>query len=281
MEKTKESDIKITEKGEIIFPEIYNAIVTPGQATCTDNRSFEEIKQGLALKNDDLLNKTILDLGAGTGNFNKAVLEKEFFQNTSTRVISFDFNYFKRINKQLAYMVDKGVSIPSFLLTDSPCPSQSEGIEKTAGLFTQLPFRDNFFDLIISEAAMPLYLYSKEHVIKSFDEVMRVLKPGGEARISPLSHNVIKLENIEDKQKAEKIINDSRELIDTISTEVFIERYFEKEINYVSDKIYFLEYLFAHLSNKAEFMDSNKIPIKNKNDFKGKILILKKKGGKG
>ncbi len=63
-----------------------------------------------------------------------------------------------------------------------------------AGVMEQLPFKNAAFDLIVVHAAMPGFKYSLNEVEKMekgvddvFDEIVRVLKPGGEARLFALA----------------------------------------------------------------------------------------------
>ena len=62
------------------------------------------------------------------------------------------------------------------------------------GVMEQMPFKENSFDFIVDHAAMPGFNYSineieqmKEGINGAFDEIIRVLKPGGEARLFPLA----------------------------------------------------------------------------------------------
>ena len=47
------------------------------------------------------------------------------------------------------------------------------------------------FDMIFSRGAMPLYLHDPEQIKEAFDEVIRVLKKGGTAYVSPIEHTKI------------------------------------------------------------------------------------------
>ena len=53
-----------------------------------------------------------------------------------------------------------------------------------AALAQALPFRDNTFDLIVSHQAIPKFL-RREDLVPTIDEITRILKPGGEARLWP------------------------------------------------------------------------------------------------
>lgn len=48
-----------------------------------------------------------------------------------------------------------------------------------------LPFEDESFDWVVSVDAIPFFVTSREKIRKAFNEVWRVLKPGGEARFVP------------------------------------------------------------------------------------------------
>jgi NAD-dependent SIR2 family protein deacetylase/SAM-dependent methyltransferase len=62
------------------------------------------------------------------------------------------------------------------------------------GVVEHLPFKDGSFEMIVDHAAMPGFNYSineveqmKKGIHVGFDEIIRVLRPGGEARLFPLA----------------------------------------------------------------------------------------------
>ncbi|MDO8241025.1 MAG: class I SAM-dependent methyltransferase [Candidatus Moranbacteria bacterium] len=66
-----------------------------------------------------------------------------------------------------------------------------------SGVMEKLPFKDASIDLIVNHAAMPGFNHSmyrieemKESVNDAFDEIIRVLKIGGEARMFPLPDSI-------------------------------------------------------------------------------------------
>ena len=70
-----------------------------------------------------------------------------------------------------------------------------------AGLSESLPFRDEAFDLIISNHAVPWHIAEDtQKVIASIREIIRVLKPGGEARLHPVEEKTAQIiKSVENK----------------------------------------------------------------------------------
>lgn len=91
-----------------------------------------------------------------------------------------------------------------------------------SGLFTALPFKDASFDVVISSAAMPLYLNTPDQIRRSFQEVARVLRKGGKAYIGPISYteviNTDPAKTIWETHKR-KTLNESRGLFEEILRE--------------------------------------------------------------
>ncbi len=51
-----------------------------------------------------------------------------------------------------------------------------------------LPFKDGTVDIVVASSSCPLYSESQQEVEDFFNEVVRVLKSSGQARISPVSN---------------------------------------------------------------------------------------------
>jgi len=71
-----------------------------------------------------------------------------------------------------------------------------EGGQKVVATGVSLPFKDEMFDLVFSENAVPSCFYNfpgteqmKEMSSRSIDEMLRVTKPGGEIRFYPIYKN--------------------------------------------------------------------------------------------
>lgn len=136
-----------------------------------EEESFKEYFEDLKLKPEDF-NKVILDVGAGEAYFAKWAKD----HNVSSQIYSLE-------------------------------PFQ-EMVEKEKGLVgnaEEIPMPNEFFDLIVSNGAIPnIYLGEKdvkEKVEKSFLEMIRVLKDGGEIKIARVL--------IGDKYENQKILADS------------------------------------------------------------------------
>ena len=154
------------EKDKLILPESEAA-----ELSLTENRDFEEYKRELRFDEGELSEKEILDLGSGPETkFAKDIKEKF----PEAHVVSFDFS-FKRDARDQTYG------------RFSASPKLEANTEKVSGLFTKLPFKNESFDMIVSSAAMPLYLNNAQQIKEAFHEVVRVLKKGGKAHIGPVS----------------------------------------------------------------------------------------------
>lgn len=146
-----------------------------GCKTPTLDRYLEK----LPLTSNDLSGKTILDIGAGGLYFAQ---EASFY--CRAKVFSVDKNL-SEARHRYALWADRAhalrVSIPE-LNTLEQCLERS-----TNALAQELPFRNNVFDITISISAIPLLLDSYKDMLRSFQEVIRVTKPGGAVYFYPLA----------------------------------------------------------------------------------------------
>lgn len=134
----------------------------PELSRMTDRELFEY--QGfLELNPEQLAGKAILDLGSGHLQRFARQLEQRY---PNTRVTCLDASLAQRHEQ-----VQK--------------KQKEQKLELTAGLFTHLPFRDGSFDTIVSLYGTPMYLDNFEAAKRSVEEIIRVLKRGGEARLFP------------------------------------------------------------------------------------------------
>jgi ubiquinone/menaquinone biosynthesis C-methylase UbiE len=133
-------------------------------------RNYSEYKKFLRFNESDIEGKKILDLGSGPeSTFAEEVEEK--MPNTKVTIFGFD-----------ADRVDR----------DDPSNEIEDNYpDSVKGLFTKLPFEDASFDVVVSSAAMPLYLTKEEQVREAFREVVRVLKSGGRAFIAPINYTKV------------------------------------------------------------------------------------------
>jgi ubiquinone/menaquinone biosynthesis C-methylase UbiE len=140
------------------------------------DRDLEEYKKLLHFTDSDIEGKRVLDLGSGSScNFTKDVNN----MLPSTEVISFDFS-FNGIERSL-FGPEK---------TGADQERSKQDLQNVEGLFTKLPFSNDSFDVVVSCAAMPLYLSTSEKVCEGFQEVVRILKSGGKAFIGPVTYLV-------------------------------------------------------------------------------------------
>ncbi len=122
------------------------------------NRSLSEYKSLLRITDEDLRGKTILDLGSG---------------------------------QQQKFAIEVKEKIPGakvFSLDADLADSQDKKSAGVVGLFSKLPFADQSFDIIVSVAAMPLYLHNQLEIEEAFREVVRVLRKGGKAILEPVAY---------------------------------------------------------------------------------------------
>jgi ubiquinone/menaquinone biosynthesis C-methylase UbiE len=123
----------------------------------TDEKVFQSYMEDLRLAPGDF-NRKILDVGAGRAQFAKWANE----HNISSQIYS--------VEPQAGRLAENGKS----------AAAQAE----------KMPFADGAFDLVVSVGAIPnVYLGGsmeivKEKIIRSFNEMARVVKPGGEIRLA-------------------------------------------------------------------------------------------------
>ncbi|KKP88195.1 MAG: hypothetical protein UR93_C0020G0008, partial [Berkelbacteria bacterium GW2011_GWA2_35_9] len=106
---------------------------------------------------------------------------------------------------------------------------------KLISLFTKLPFKDQSFDIIVSSAAMPLYLHNQDQLTDSFQQIVRVLRKGGSAYFAPLTYTDIisldKTKSVYDTHKqhnyfeSKKIIEKILQTIEGISYQFIPDEY--------------------------------------------------------
>lgn len=149
------------------------------EGDCSIDKEFlEHYLNSIGLKIDDIKNKRIIDIGAG---------ERKFAASCLKNGINID-----------VYSVDPNLSKEPFdhLFLEKNFPNlEKDARAKTVmGKRESLPFKNESFDLAINLFALPGKKFLKEgnweemkRVIDvTFDEIIRVLKHGGEVRIYPL-----------------------------------------------------------------------------------------------
>lgn len=136
----------------------------------------QEYVRDLKLNIEELGGKMVLDIGAGTRGFAK-YLEEERIE---AEVYSLDPVFLIRRKKEAA-AGNRGYLSKAFKDTDTPNIKDRTII----GLGEAIPFKDETFDYVLSEYALPQYAYSREQISNFFSEVIRVVKKEGEIRLYP------------------------------------------------------------------------------------------------
>lgn len=155
----------------------------------SDNDAEKILKNlGCDIKNKKELiktfeNKTVLDVGAGA-----AKVEQYFRKhpNINTKIISLDPKY--DIEKLNSYL-------DSNIIAKTLAKNKEFKLNLISGKLEELSFKDGSFDLIISHLFFPgysvlgkdKYKKNRERVEKELNEILRILKSEGEARLYPVS----------------------------------------------------------------------------------------------
>jgi len=120
-----------------------------------DEEVFQNYMEDLRLSPEDF-DKKILDVGSGSSQFAKWAKE----HNVSSQIFSLE-----------------------------PKEEPQEKTKSVKGVAEAIPFQDEVFDLVISNAAIPnVFVEESQEIVKekvknSLFEMMRVTKPGGEIRL--------------------------------------------------------------------------------------------------
>lgn len=142
-----------------ISPEYQLAMMSPDE----ERKSPEQYLELFHLGEDDLERlkyNRILDLGSG--------VQKPFIK----------------------FLKEKGIQNVTSLEPKLSATSMSvEKGKNVAGLASDLPFDKEVFDTVFASNSVPGYLENLEQVRRSLEEIVRVLKLGGEARIFPLLYS--------------------------------------------------------------------------------------------
>jgi len=121
----------------------------------TDEEVFQNYMEDLKLSPEDF-DKKILDVGSGSSQFAKWAKE----HNVNSQIFSLE-----------------------------PKQESQEKTKSVRGMAEAMPFQDEAFDLVISNASIPnVFLGESQEIVdeklkNSLSELMRVTKPGGEIRL--------------------------------------------------------------------------------------------------
>lgn len=157
------------------------------------NRGLDEYGEVFGMTRNEMFDwlgskKKVLDIGSGGGLLQKEVnlLRKQGLKS-NVQIFSMDIIYgsksgedFSKYSTHLAFTH----------LNRTPTKSRISEINNlfnssaVGGSFTKLPFADKSFDGILASYSFGIHSESKEQILHAYGEVERVLKSGGEARIS-------------------------------------------------------------------------------------------------
>ncbi len=128
------------------------------------------------LKVDDLKDKKILDVGAGSAYFAKDA------KNYGVNVTALDPMYLLERGRQKFFQEKVWQRIKRFLTgKEKDLPAA------VAAIGEELPFKDGSFDLITSVYSAYHHTENKVSLKKNILEAVRVLKPGGQLLVYPVS----------------------------------------------------------------------------------------------
>lgn len=201
------------------------------------NRTFEKINENLKIAENYLLNlptnAKVLEVGSGANQEFANGLKKI---RPDIITVSLDPTFALQKGKFAAIVTDWEAGKPTAVMydslknsdedeenyfqmvQDSRIKNANETGNVISALAPKLPFQDNSFDLIIDSWAAGYYLRSNLNDTKEYlEDLIRIIKPGGEIRISPLFD---KHENVESKKKIKyilKSLNSEIKLIDGLS----------------------------------------------------------------
>ncbi|GIW66749.1 MAG: hypothetical protein KatS3mg095_0647 [Candidatus Parcubacteria bacterium] len=204
-------------------------------------RTFISYLELLKLTEDDLKNKSVLDIGAGE-------------------------NYF------IEYLYDKNLTIYSYGLDIKPPINPKHFV---LGRLEKIPFQDETFDLVTCVNVYPGFFVLEKFeegneslirqlVRQGLNEMLRVTKKGGEIRITPISEivdseEIKKYEKLNDLKKWEKIIKEEIE-------------------DYCKELQLGLEIQFLKEGKYPIFINQDDKPVKTKDYYfqKDYLIIIKK-----
>ncbi|MDA2922577.1 class I SAM-dependent methyltransferase [Patescibacteria group bacterium AH-259-L07] len=141
-------------------------------------RSYEQIASELHLTDEDIKNKIIVDIGSGGSDFAAQINNRP---ELASRTLSIDPNF------NLGVLSGDNKD----LMKDAVAEIKQNQLDAVAGLSEELPIKDECVDLIISNHAIPWHISDNpEKVARSIEEMLRILKPGGEIRLNPIDDEI-------------------------------------------------------------------------------------------
>jgi SAM-dependent methyltransferase len=174
------------ERQKLEFEKFLDEVVEPSGLTFfeyaenNERETFEGYLSRLGLTETDLVGKKTLDIGAAEEYFASYALKN----GISDQIYSVKPGYDSYADKEIKK-----------LIWPESIKQSVEG--KTVRAIAQsLPFQEGSFELIVNKGAMPGKdkefhggLTMEQDINASYDEIVRVLKDGGQARLSPFDPN--------------------------------------------------------------------------------------------
>ncbi len=151
------------------------------KAVQTDDSSYNYYEEILNVKFEEWKGLKILDIG-GTPNGNFARSAKDLGLDIVT------YNPVKNPNQKLlenghVQIVNRNKQVT--ILNPNSTPNTIYGLAQ------QMPFKPNSFDKIIGLTSIPAYLPNNINEYReTFNELLRILKPGGECILIPVMENI-------------------------------------------------------------------------------------------
>jgi len=174
---------KYKAQGELIFSE----------GRTNTHRTIAEYTELFGFKNENdflkwISGKTVLDLGSGTGMLAKSVanMEANVSDEDKTHIINLNLSlHDPEFRKRCHNYTGDCLGING----NEEEISRVNGIHDdyaVAGDWSELPFKNESFERIVSLCSFPLHAKSFDEVKKTLRELTRVLKQGGEMLLSEI-----------------------------------------------------------------------------------------------
>jgi len=136
-----------------------------------DSIDFHTQLRELGLTVESLKDKSVLDIGSGGARFAEGVKDEKI----NTNIISLDPKYGSPENLKKKITAGEDNTMERI---------KEKRLSAVVGLAESLTFADESFDLVIANCSVPYYQPDKDLKEKSISEMIRVLRQGGEARIT-------------------------------------------------------------------------------------------------
>lgn len=177
-----------------IYPPVSNSNEFSYLATLFPKKTRNEVYQMIA-------DSTVLDIAAGgTPDNPNSFVNRASIEGKNVKVFALDPTYDPEF-KTRSSSDDKQLCTPMALerkftillghiynfIRTGKLNKETRACKLVAGDANNLPFADQSMDLVTISNYVGRYIYTKEKVVPILEEAWRVLKPGGELRIHPVS----------------------------------------------------------------------------------------------